>query len=106
MKTNFTQKEILLMTGTQFSARQGEISGDNSNHLSDIQKLEQACWNGLLKDILPELFKQTAADNNLYLWQVKAAATYLELEFGEHPEAMENYFSIDPHAFIPECHLS
>ena len=108
MKTNSTQKEILLITGTRFTARQGEMIDNTTGSapLNEKQKLEQACWNGLLKDILPELFKQTEEDKNLFLWQVREAGSYLELEFGSQPQSPDHYFSIDPYSFLPSTYLS
>ncbi|MDQ6756487.1 MAG: hypothetical protein M3004_06090 [Bacteroidota bacterium] len=103
MKTNSTQQEILLITGTSFSARQWceKDEEGNQKHLTEKEQLEEACWNGLLQEILPEITIQTNVDKKIYLWQVKEAASFIELEFGEAPEEKENYFSIDPYSFMP-----
>ena len=43
METNFTQQEILLMTGTSFAA--GQLDQKNeTDQLSERQRLEEACW--------------------------------------------------------------
>lgn len=102
MKTTSTQQEILLLTDTTFSSRQCFDRDDNGKptNLSERERLEQACWNGLLPEMLPELMEKTAAAKPLYLWQIKGTASFLELELGEYPEAKDNYFSIDPYSFL------
>jgi len=91
------------MTGTSFSARQWceKNDGDNQKNLSETEKLEEACWNGLLQDMLPEIYMHTGVDKKLYLWQIKEATSFIELELGEIPEEKEKYFSIDPYSFLP-----
>jgi hypothetical protein len=102
MEPNATQQEILIMTGTRFSQRQSCQMEDPANNrpLSEIEKLEEACWNGLLGEMLPEILEKPVAGEKLYLWQVREAAHFLELEWGESPLAKENYFSIDPYSFL------
>ena len=102
MKQNSTQQEILLLTGTNFSNRQWSTKDDTSSKkLTEEEKLEEACWNGLLPEILPEIFAETKAQKKkLYLWQVKEGASFLELELGEYPEEKDSYFSIDPYSFL------
>jgi hypothetical protein len=76
MKTNSTQQEILLITGTSFSSRQCYQKDDeaNENNLTEKEQLEEACWNGLLQYLLPEIYLQ-ADDKKIYLWQIKEAAS-------------------------------
>ena len=108
MKTNFAQQEILLMTGTSFSARQWcEKNGqDNQNQLSEKEQLEEACWNGLLPEMLPEIYGQTCGETKLYLWQIREALSFIEIELGELPAEKEKYFSIDPYTFLQMQSLS
>ncbi|MES1221385.1 MAG: hypothetical protein ABUT20_38145 [Bacteroidota bacterium] len=102
MKTKSTQQEILIVTGTSFSARQWCKNDDSgkSENLSDQEKLEEACWNGLLQEMLPEICKQEKGAEKLYLWQVRQASSFLELELANYPEDKDAYFSIDPYSFI------
>jgi hypothetical protein len=58
--------------------------------------MEEICANGLIYELLPELFKVT--DNTkLYLWQMHPGFSFLQLEYGEFPLAIEKAKSIDPH---------
>ena len=57
MNTDVLQQEILLLTGTTFSQRQlceNDLK-DDRNNLSESEKLEEACWAGLLDELLPEI---------------------------------------------------
>ena len=103
MKTNSTQQEILLMTGTTFSSRQCyEKNGlDNKRELSEMEQLEEACWNGLLPQMLPEIYELPGGDTKLYMWQIKEAGSFIEIELGDLPEEKEKFFSIDPYSFLP-----
>jgi hypothetical protein len=102
MKTVYTQQEVLLMTGTHF------LSGHLSEHsdspgerpLTDKERLEEACWNGLLQSVLPEICTPAADGSLLYLWQVKEGASFLELDLCEVPAALDKYLSIDPYSFL------
>jgi hypothetical protein len=108
MKTTFAQQEILLMTGTSFSSRQWceKNDQDDQNHLTEKEQLEEACWNGLLPEILPEIYGKACGATKLYLWQIKEAVSFIEIELGELPAEKEKYFSIDPYSFLQMQSLS
>lgn len=97
MKTHL-QQEILLMTGTCFASRQcwQKKSGKDDFH-SESEYLQDACWNGLLGDMLPEIFKQ---EPDLYLWQIRENKSCLDIQIGELPVDLEAEFSIDPYTFL------
>lgn len=95
------QQEILLMTGTSFSSRQcWQKNEDGQKCLSEIELLQEACWNGLLKQMLPEICKHSDENKRLYLWQVKENKSCLEIELSELPEQFDKNFSIDPYSFM------
>ena len=108
MKTHSTHQEILLVTGTSFSSRQFFETSDglSYSHLTEKEKLEVACWNGLLPEMLPEIFKPHAVDKKLYLWEIRETSSFIELELGEKYLAIEKDFSIDPYSFLPKRILS
>jgi hypothetical protein len=70
-----SQLEILLFTDTWFCSRQfSERYGEGSrNNLSKNKNLERACWNGLFKEILPELYLEAEDIKKLILWNVVKA---------------------------------
>jgi hypothetical protein len=103
MAANYTQQEILLVTGTSFSCGKFHETSDglSYNHLSEKEKLEVACWNGLLPAMLPEIFRQHSINKKLYLWEIREASSFIELELGEQYMEFEKEFSIDPYSFLP-----
>lgn len=97
MKTDSTQREILLITNNSFSQRQWcnrEINNDKN--MTSQEQMEEACANGLIYEILPEIFN-TPENKKLYLWQMHPGFSFLQLEYGEFPLATDKAASIDPH---------
>ena len=107
MKTDSTQQEILLVTGTTFAAREwSEKESSRESSLTEKEQLEAACWNGLLPEILPEVYFHTDHNKKLFLWQIKEGKSFIDLELGDFPEEMEKEFSIDPYSFMHSQSLS
>ena len=102
MKDNSTQQEVLIMTATGFASRQynDRDTSDHSRNLPGKEKLKDACWNGLLNEMLPEVFLFKDPESVLYLWQVKEANQFLALEMSEYPKEVDRYLSIDPYQFM------
>ena len=102
MKTNYIQQEILLMTGTTFSAKQcfGKKSETPRIIFRKKSSLQEACWNGLLHEMIPEICIPAEGNKKLFLWQIKEGNSFIELELGEIPEEKDDRFSIDPYSFI------
>jgi hypothetical protein len=102
METNTIQQEILLITDSGFLQRPlCEIDEpDGHHHLTDKEQLEKACWNGLLQEMLPEIFEKTADGKRLYLWQIRKTSSFFEIELGEFPPVPEKIYSIDPYSFL------
>ncbi len=101
MDTKSTQQEILLLTGTRFSGRQWyQDMNPSPDKLSGKERLEEACWNGMLQEMLPEISEKSADGKNLPLRQIREGESFLELELGESPEINEEDYSIDPKKFL------
>lgn len=102
MTNNSTQQEVLLITGTGFASRQysERDSNENAKNLSHEEKLREACWNGMLKDMLPEVFLMSGPDAKLFLWQMREAHHLLALQMAEQPVEVDYYNSIDPYCFM------
>jgi hypothetical protein len=100
METNSTQQEILLFTETRFSSRQWSQKDEtNKENKSHKEQLEEACWNGLIWEILPEIC-ETPNNRALILWEIHVADSFLELKFSERPRELEKEFSVDPYVFM------
>lgn len=98
------QQQILLFTGTHFSSRQCFQGKNPENNFSEADELQNACWNGLLKEMLPEICE--ANNRNLYLWEIKENKWAIDLEIGEMASEVDSFSSIDPYAFLDTVHLN
>jgi hypothetical protein len=108
MDTNTSQQEKWLMTGTSFSARYWCANDDTEErkNIAPEDRLKEACWNGLLPEILPEICKREAGGKKLLLWQVTEASYFIDVELGEVPGETEKCFSINPYSFLDLQSLS
>ena len=88
------------MTGTTFSRQEWSKSPDNreSRPLTEKELLEEACWNGLFRELLPEIFYGSQDGKPIYLWNIREGRSFIELEMGDRPVKKEDYYSIDPYA--------
>jgi hypothetical protein len=103
MKPESTQQEVLLKTDTYFAQRQWtDKTADENANLSVIEQLERACWNGLVKELIPELDITLKTNKKLWLWQIHETRFFLALDFYEFPGPKEWETSIDPYLFMNE----
>lgn len=101
MKKKFIQQEVLLITNSSFANRQWCKNGDKTElNFTQEEKLEEACANGLIQELLPEIFNTTDAAK-MYLWQMHPGFSFVQLELGELPIAVERDYSLNPHQFLP-----
>jgi len=106
MKTNSTHQEILLVTGTSFSTRTWcEKEPGRQKELSEREQLEEVCWNGLLYELLPEVDLHEK-DKKLFVWNIREAKAFIEVELGEAPQHADGQVSIDPYQFFSHLKLS
>ena len=101
MKTIAIQQEIMLVPTSTFSQREWcNKSGSNKkNQLSHIEQLEEACWNGMLEEVLPEIIERSSSGRQLYLWHIRRSESLL-MELSEFPVSIEKPLSIDPFFFL------
>ena len=100
METNSTQKEILLVTNNSFAQREWcSKEAYNDKNMTAQEQMEEVCATGLIYEILPEVFK--APENaKLYLWQMRPAFSFIQLQYGEFPLAIKKSDSLDPHEWL------
>lgn len=100
MKDIFTTLEILLMTNTKFSAREYSDKNETQPSKNNGQnKLAEACWNGMIPAILPELF-DNPDNKRLTMWQLVECNRLLYAQLGEDPILPEAEFTLNPYLFI------
>lgn len=104
---NFNQ-EILLFTKTSF-ARQEFSSRDADNqegqNYSFVDKLEMACWNGLLEVMLPELNDDDTSKQS-FIWQINREENFLRICMGNYDAPVGGESSIDPYYFIAFANMN
>jgi hypothetical protein len=100
MKTVANHQEILLITDSSFAHRAWAELDNNERPLTEIEMLERACWNGLVKATLPEIDAESIIGKKLWLWQIRETKSFLELELSDYPSPKEKWASLDPYAFL------
>lgn len=97
-----TLQEVVLVTKSGFASRQyaEKTNTGKNNQNNQEEQLKEACWNGMLKDMMPELFFMFTPDTKLYLWQMRECQNMLTLEMSEKPAELDYYASIDPYCFM------
>ena len=94
-------QEVLLIRGTSFVTEELTRKDDGRhNHLFDNERLEEACWNGMVQRRLPEILLEVPEGKGVFLWQIKEAESFLVLELGEAPTGVDGYSSIVPYLFV------
>lgn len=89
------------MTTTTFLKRAWcKIEASDAGHQTHTEQLEEACWNGLLSEMLPELIARTASGKQLFLWHIWQGTSFLKVELSEMPPQLEQHVSIDATFFL------
>ena len=106
MATDYIQKEILVVTTS--------ISGDG-NYLNLVPKsdgskdnaresFDEACWNGLLDEMLPLVIHRTNRNSPLFIWDLYIGQQTVCAEIAEGPLSYDAFHSVNPYVFLTYCH--
>jgi hypothetical protein len=102
-KTNM-QQEILVILRSSFDDNELNEINQGMARLSPEEKLNEACENGTIKELLPGVFKH-AETYNFNLRKLQPGFSFLQLELGNAPLDIDTRFSINPHNFlISKCY--
>jgi hypothetical protein len=100
MKGIFTNQEILLMTNTKFSDREySDKKEDQPSKNNHQNKFAEACWNGMIPFMLPELFSDPN-DKRLTMWQLEECNRLLYAQLGEDNIKPDAEFTFNPYELI------
>lgn len=103
MKPIIANQEIMLFAGTSFSKREfcplGSYKKPELN--PQIAELEQACWAGMLFEMLPEL-STLFAGSKAVIWDIHSTNHFVLINQGTQPNSVKTTFSIDPHFFLDD----
>ena len=104
---NSVQQEILLMTHSSLSKRNfcEKNSDDDNSSFTNIEQLQQACWNGMLEDFLPGLLVKSEG-KSLLLWEIQNAKSFLHIDLCDQPGFPIKRFSIDPYIFLDQLYYN
>ena len=102
------QLEIIIIAETRFSSRTfcGIYDFNNQNNSKEFKEFEEACWNGVLHEMLPEIYWKAEQNKKLFLWKVTKADHFLQLEYAEQPQVNDWAFSLNPYSFFWTGRLS
>ena len=94
--------EILLQTNSRFFKRDWVALKNNTNNkqLSQKEQLIQLCWNGMLKEMIPEILQNEAGKKPLTLWEINESGNMLDLRYGNVDREMNDEWSINPYVFL------
>ena len=102
MKNNTTNLEIMLVTNSAFFKREWcELNtSKNEKLLSQKEQLIKLCWNGMLKEMIPEILVTEAGKKPLTLWEINDSGNLLDLRYGNIDEEMNDDLSINPYVYL------
>jgi hypothetical protein len=68
--------EILLFTATNFLKKRfcGKVNCHQPDNFSE--QLQEACWNGLVFEILPDIIEHSSAKMTPYVWEILPAKNF------------------------------
>lgn len=99
-----TKQEILLLTTSSFTQSElceKDISSANAHTATPGEKLEEACWNGLLTELLRGVLVSSKKDEKIFLWKTHVADMFLCIELSKAPYPVDCFHSLDPYLFLP-----
>ena len=109
MRSQNFNREILLFTGTSFAKREfinHDADKNQQKSYSQLDKLEMACWNGLLDEMLPELADSDLSKKESFIWKIIASENFLHICRGTHDIPFENELTIDPYFFTSSVNIN
>ncbi|MCU7549956.1 hypothetical protein OCK74_12560 [Chitinophagaceae bacterium LB-8] len=106
MKNDNNQLEILLVTSTSLTRRElcEKETSKESDNLSAEEQLVQACWNGLLNDLFPEMMQPAKPGRTYFIWHIRQAQSLLQIQLSDSGLLTETKHSIDPWLFLSDAY--
>lgn len=99
MKNNQPQEEVLLIISSKL-IRQDLCKSDCDEELSPAEKLEEACWNGMLKEWSWGSIPGNGRTEGLFLWKIFIADRIICARLSETPQEIDKAKSLDPYLFV------
>jgi len=100
MANELIQQEILLMVNNSLTKQLlHKDTRDEKTPYIIAEQLEDACWDGMLEDMLPGIIENNNG-SKMFLWHVKHKNDCIELELGEYPQQPDLFYTINPRGFL------
>ena len=99
MKPQHVHQEVLIFTSTSLTQRTLYKKDSSSKDSSAIEELEEAFWDGLLNELVPEIMPATR-DMKMVIWGVYAGEFHLLIDLAESPGVPQPVFTIDPNLIL------
>jgi len=99
MKNSSIQIELLLVASTSLTMLCEKDPAEIGN-LSVEEQLEQACWNGLLNDMLPTFIQLPMDERKYFIWQIRKGESLLQIQLTDSVKEIAAQSSIDPYLFL------
>jgi hypothetical protein len=109
MKQQNIHQELLVFTTTSLSRKIlcETNSNDKNNNMTLAEKLEQACWNGLLNEMFPEIIGSgSTPSHKMFIWVIRTCKSCLHIDLADTPGVIDSILSVDPYLFLPELNLN
>ena len=109
MKQQHIHQELLVFTTTSLSRKVlcETKNNDKNENMSLAEKLEQACWDGLLNEMFPEIIGSgSTLSPKMFIWGIYPGKSYLHIDLVDTPGIIDFVRSVDPYLFLPELHLN
>ena len=102
MKPQTTRQEIILISHSSLGKLSFcRIKDEQAARLSITEKLEQACWDGLLPNLLPGI-----VDADCLVWKIETAEKFICISLGPDPGSIPLEITIDPFSIIRQSPLN
>jgi hypothetical protein len=105
MKQQHIHRELLVFTTTSLSRKVlcETNNNDKNENMSLAEKLEQACWDGLLNEMVPEIIGSgSTLSLKMFIWGIYPGKSCLLFDLADAPGAIDAVRSVDPYMFLPE----
>ena len=95
MKLQHVHQEVLIFKNTTLSQKALCRKNSSNNNNSANEELEEAFWDGLLNELVPEMMP-SMRNIKMVIWGVYAGEFYFLIDLADSPGNAESIFSIDP----------
>ncbi|HEX6428849.1 MAG TPA: hypothetical protein VF008_14235 [Niastella sp.] len=109
MKPQHLHQEVLIFTTTSLSQRTLYRKNSSNKDSSAIEELEEAFWDGLLNELVPEIVP-SIRQPKMVIWGIHAGNFCLFIDLADNPGTIESnneaVLSINPHLLSSEINMN